>query len=305
MKSNFYSFIKREKSVKRQLKFELESLENGEKFIAFEWQDLNLKTEQLQIGSILKIKGDLLFVNQVLMLAKGTVTIDKISSSDTKSALTSCEQNLKRIQSITPSRLKPLRKRPKVDPKLEEEMAAKARISGGARTEILDTDFDEEIELLDDDDEDSLEELGSDFSEHQQPAMKSNTNKLPHAAAQLSALAFDDDLEFEEEEEHCEILENNCVAIVELLSMEIGAQKEVHNCLIVNCRDGNMVMTDGTSTALVKNKTMKMFQEGFKKSKLEWNPTNLFNAMYSVVFRRSDKLLPHVELIRITNIQIE
>ena len=56
--------IKREKSVKRQMKFELENLENGEKFNAFEWQVLNIKTEQLQIGTTLKINGNLqIFLN--------------------------------------------------------------------------------------------------------------------------------------------------------------------------------------------------------------------------------------------------
>merc|ERR1712110_101228 len=83
----------------------------------------------------------------------------------------------------------------------------------------------EEIELLDDEDCDSLEELGSDFSEprqqhfpHNSPVLKSNTSKpknttsqqtpkshtndaisaVPiHATEDLSALAFDEDLELE------------------------------------------------------------------------------------------------------------
>ena len=97
---------------------------------------------------------------------------------------------------------------------------------------------------------------------------------------------------------------NKNPSLVEFLGTENGTESEILSCLIVNCRERDMVITDGTSTCIVKNLVLKTFQTNFKKYNLIWKPENLFNSMYSFVLRKREKCLPHVELIDITHIQI-
>merc|ERR1711981_835063 len=94
--------VKKEKTVKRQLKFELQRVTNeSECYTAFEREPIKLKTEQLKCDTILTINGKLLYVNDVLFLTSGSVRLHTQSNKsevNNKSLIMKCRQNLKQVQ---------------------------------------------------------------------------------------------------------------------------------------------------------------------------------------------------------------
>ena len=330
--------VQRDKTTKRQMKLVLERISNGVTMSAFEktsWT--HISTEKLVVGTVLNLKGEKIhFVNNVLMLTKESVRVvgvpgnsmdknDKNSNKQKQADIVNCEQNLKRVEAITPSRLKPLRKKPKLDAELTEKLKSNT-INENNNNESED---DEEYDLGSDfDEDDSLEDLGSDFSENEQnevnpsPQRKevSNDNKKsdkksaeptileqeiktsppPPPSAEVISLSDDESLYNISNSWSSFTSNNNQVSLVQFLSQT--QEKTILNCLIVNCRENDMVITDGTATCIIKNPVIKRFQAAFVKKKIQWKPENLFNGVYSFLLKKMSKI--NVELKEIVDIQI-
>jgi len=129
---------------------------------AFEKEPIKIATRLLRKGATLRLVGKFLFVKDVLFLSSKVIlasaqskpSIDKsCEKQSSQSALNSslierCKDNLKSAKSFTPSRLAPLRKKPKIDPELVAELEKKFKIN---QKENASSAFDDDFDINEED----------------------------------------------------------------------------------------------------------------------------------------------------------